>query len=184
MSQTPKILAALLAQLPDNTTGDISAEDIRDAVVSLFPSRGQLQLQSGGSVVTTFASSGTYTTLKGSTELDTDVTSDAVVMPSNGVLEMDKNVAQVVLVNATLEVLPAANNKRYTFTFSKNGNPIPGLAYTQFFGNLGGNPAGLFLSGLVPMTGGDELSVVVRNDTDTTNITAAVYTMSLIGFIK
>jgi hypothetical protein len=184
MAETPKVLSALLAQLPDNTTGDISAEDIRDAVVSLFPSRGQLQLQSGGSVATTFASANTYTTVKGSTELDTDVTSSSVTMPSNGVLEMQKNVAQVVLVNATLEVLPAGNNKRYTFTFSKNGTAIPGLAFTAFYGNLSGNPAGLFLSGLVSMTGGDELSVVVKNDTDTTSITASVFTMSLVGFIK
>ena len=184
MSQTPKILAALLAQLPDNTTGDISAEDIRDAVVSLYPSRGQLQLASGGSVATTFASSGTYTSLKGSTELDTDVCSTCVSMPANGVLEIEKDVAQVVLVNATLEVLPAANNKRYTFTFAKNGTAIPGLAFTAFYGNLGGNPAGVFLSGLVPMVGDDELSVVVKNDSDTTSITAAVYTLSLVGFIK
>ena len=42
MTQTPKILSALLAELPDNTTGDISPEDIRDVVVSLFPSRDRL----------------------------------------------------------------------------------------------------------------------------------------------
>jgi len=184
MAETPKTLAQLLAQLPDNTTGDISAEDIRDSVVSLYPSRGQLQLASGGTTVTTFASSGTYTILKGVTELDTDVCSSCVSMPSNGVLKLLKNVAQVVLVNATIEVLPASNNKRYTFTFAKNGIAIPGLAFTAYFGNLGGNPAGVFLSGLLPMTGNDELSVVVKNDTDTTNITASVFTMSLVGFIK
>jgi hypothetical protein len=184
MTQTPKILAALLAQLPDNTTGDISAEDIRDVVVSLYPSRGQLQLASGGSAATTFASSGTYVKVAGTTELDTDVCSTCVTMPSNGVLELEKDVAQVVLVNATLEVLPAGNNKRYTFTFAKNGTAIPGLAFTAFYGNLSGNPAGVFLSGLVPMVGNDELSVVVKNDSDTTSITASVYTVSLVGFIK
>lgn len=184
MSQTPKILAALLAQLPDNTTGDISAEDIRDAVVSLYPSRGQLQLASGGAGTTTFVSSGTYVKVVGTTELDTDVCSTCVTMPENGVLEIEKDVAQVVLVNATLEVLPAANNKRYTFTFAKNGLAVPGLAFTQFFGNLSGNPVGVFLSGLLPMVGDDELSVVVKNDTDTTSIAVSVFTMSLVGFIK
>jgi hypothetical protein len=184
MTQTPKILAALLAQLPDNTTGDISPEDIRDAVVSLYPSRGQLQLASGGTIATTFVSSGFYTSLKGTTEVDADVCSSCVAMPVNGVLKLLKPVNQVVLVNATLEVLPAGNNKRYTFTFAKNGIAVPGLAFTAFFGNLSGNPAGVFLSGLVPMTGNDELSVVVKNDTDTTSITARVYTMSVLGFIK
>ena len=184
MTQTPKILTALLAELPDNTTGDISPEDIRDCVVSLYPSRGQLQLASSGTVETTFASSGTYTSLKGTTELDEDVCSPCVSMPSSGVLKLLKAVNQVVLVNATVEVLPDGNNKRYTFTFAKNGTAIAGLAFTAYFGNLGGNPAGVFLSGLVPMTGNDELSVVVKNDTDTTSITASVFTMSLVGFIK
>ena len=49
MAETPKVLSALLAQLPDNTTGLISPEDIRDAVVSLFPSRGQLDLTASAS---------------------------------------------------------------------------------------------------------------------------------------
>lgn len=184
MTQTPKILSALLAQLPDNTTGDISPEDIRDAVVSLYPSRGQFELASGGSVATTFGSSGSYTLVKGTTALDTTVCTTCVSMPSNGVLKLLKNVDQVALVNATLEVLPAANNKRYTFTFAKNGTPVAALAYTQFFGNLSGNPAGLFLSGLLAMGYNDELSVVVKNDTDTTSITAQVLSVSLVGFIK
>lgn len=184
MAETPKVLSALLAQLPDNTTGDISAEDIRDAVVSLYPSRGQLNIASGGSAATTFNSAGTYVKVAGTTQLDTDVCSTCVSMPSNGVLKLLKNVAQVALVNATLEVLPAANNKRYTFTFAKNGIAVPNLAFTAYFANLSGNPAGVFLSGLLPMTYNDELSVVVKNDTDTTAITASVYTTSLIGFIK
>lgn len=184
MAETPKTLAQLLAQLPDNTTGDISAEDIRDSVVSLYPSRGQLQLASGGTTVTTFASSGTYTILKGTTELDTDVCSSCVSMPSNGILKLAKPVAQVVLVNATLEVLPSSNNREYTFTFAKNGIAIPTLAFTAFYGKLSGNPAGVFLSGLVPMTGNDELSVVVKNNDDTTSLAASVFTMSLVGFIK
>lgn len=182
MAETPKVLSALLAQLPDNTTGLISPEDIRDAVVSLYPSRGQIILTSAGT--TTFTQSAQYKALTVTTALDTDVCSSCVSMPSAGVLKLLKNVAQVVLVNATIEVLPAANNKRYTFTFAKNGTPIDNLAYTAFYGNLSGNPAGVFLSGLVPMTGNDELSLVVRNDTDTTSIATSVYSLSLIGFIK
>jgi len=58
MAETPKVLSALLAQLPDNTTGLISPEDIRDAVVSLFPSRGQLDLTA--TAQTTFATTNTY----------------------------------------------------------------------------------------------------------------------------
>lgn len=184
MSQNPKVLSALLAELPDNTTGDISAEDIRDCVVSLNPSRGQLEIASGGSAATTFVSSGTYVQVAGTTALDTNVGNSTVSQPSNGVLKVLKNVNQIMLVNATLEVLPAGNNKRYTFTFAKNGVAVPELAYTHYYGNLGGNPDGVFLSGLLAMTYNDELSIVVKNNTDTTSITASVYTLSLLGFIQ
>lgn len=181
MSETPRSLTELLTALADNTTAQITPEDIRDAVVSLYPSRGQIQLASGGSVTTTFVSSGTYVQVAGTTELDTDVCTTCVSMPANGVIEWEKAADQVLLANATLEVLPGGNNKRYTFTFAKNGIAIPGLAFTAFFGNLSGNPAGIFLSGLVPISQGDELSVVVKNDTDTTAITAQVLTISGLG---
>jgi hypothetical protein len=182
MAETPKVLSALLAQLPDNTTGLISPEDIRDAVVSLYPSRGQLALTLPG--ITTFAGVNTYAPLVVTTALDTDVCSSCVSQPSNGVLKLLKNVAQVVLVNATIEMLPAANNQKLTFTFAKNGTPVANLAYTAYYGNLGGNAAGIFLSGLVPMTVNDELSVVVKNETSTSSLTTSVFTMSLVGFIK
>lgn len=182
MTQTPKVLAALLAQLPDNTTGDIGPEDIRDAVVSLYPSRGQLYHTGNG--ISTFSGAGVYRHIAVSTALDTAVCSSCVSQPTDATLKLLKDVEQVALVNATIEVLPAANNQRYTFTFSKNGTAIPELAYTVYFGNLGGNPAGVFLSGLLPMGYGDELSVLVRNDTGTASLTCSQFTLSLIGFIK
>jgi hypothetical protein len=179
MSETPRQLSDLLTILADNTVGAITPEDIRDMLVSLYPSRGQLTLQTPAN--TTFASSATYVPLAGVTVIDTAVCSTCVTMPANGVLKLSKAQQQIVLFNATLEVLPAGNNKRYTFTVAKNGTPIPSLAFTAFWGNLSGNPAGVFLSGLVPTTTGDELQVVVRNDTDTTAIQAAVLTTSVLG---
>jgi hypothetical protein len=179
MAQTPRQLPDLLLALADNTVGAITPEDIRDMLVSLYPSRGQITLQTP--VTTTFSGSGTYTTLAGTTAIDTAVCSTCVTMPANGTIRIEKAQQQVVLVNATLEVLPAGNNKRYTFTFAKNGTPISSLAFTAFFGNLQGNPAGVFLSGLIPFVANDEISVVVKNDSDTTAITAAVLTTSVLG---
>lgn len=179
MSETPRSLPQLLTALADNTTAQITPEDIRDVVVSLYPSRGQIVLQSP--VATTFASSGVYVKVAGTTVLDTAVCSTCITMPSNGVIKVTKAQTQIVLANATFEVLPANNNKRYTFTFAKNGTPIPSLAFTAFYGNLSGNPAGVFLSGLIPIVANDEISVVVKNDSDTTAVTASVYTTSILG---
>jgi hypothetical protein len=41
----------------------------------------------------------------------------------------------------------------------------------------------VYLSGLIPIAKDDVLSVVVKNDTDTTAITAAVLTLSGVGFM-
>jgi hypothetical protein len=179
MAQTPRQLPDLLLALADNTVGAITPEDIRDMLVSLYPSRGQITLQTP--VATTFSGSGTYTALAGTTAIDTAVCSTCVTMPANGVIKVSKAQTQIIVANATLEVLPAGVNKRYTFTFAKNGTPISSLAFTAFFGNLQGNPAGVFLSGLIPFVANDEISVVVKNDSDTTAITAAVLTTSVLG---
>jgi len=183
MADTPRTLSALLALLADNTSGNITAQVVRDLTVSLYPSRGQLELASGGAVATTFASSGTYVPVAGTTALDTAVCTSCVSMPANGQLRWEKASTHVLNAQATLEVLPAGNNKRYTFTFAKNGVAIPGLAFTAYFHNLSGNPAGVFLSGLIPIAEDDIISVVVKNDSDTTAMTASVLTLSGVGFM-
>jgi hypothetical protein len=182
-TQTPRSLTQLLAQMPDNTAGDISAQDMRDAMVSLYPSRGALQLVSTP-VATTFASVGVYTKIAAATLIDASVCTSCVQMPADGELRFLKPVDQVLLVNATVAVLPAGNNKQYSFTFAKNGTAIDSLHVSRFFGNLGGVPLSLFFSGLVAITSNDVISLVVRNDTDTTAITASVLSLSGIGFIK
>jgi hypothetical protein len=183
MADTPRTLSTLIAQLADNTSGNITAQVVRDMLVSLYPSRGQLQLAPGGAVATTFASSGSYTPVRGTTELDTDVCSSCVSMPASGQLKWEKGSTHILNAQATLEVLPAANNKKYTFTFAKNGIALPDLALPAFYGNLSGNPVGVYLSGLIPIAEDDIISVVAKNDTDTTAITASVLTLGGVGFM-
>ena len=183
MSDTPRTLATLLGLLADNTSGNITPQVMRDLLVSLYPSRGQLELAPGGSAATTFTGTGVYTPVAGTTVLDAGVGTANVTMPANGQLRFTKAVTEVVLATANLEVLPAANNKRYTFTFAKNGTAIPELAITTFYGNLSGNPAAAMLSGFITMAENDILSVVAKNDTDTTAITASVLTLSGVGFM-
>jgi hypothetical protein len=183
MADTPRTLSALLALLADNTSGNITAQVVRDLTVSLYPSRGQLELASGGAAETTFASSGTYVPVAGTTALNTAVCTSCVSMPANGQLRWEKASTHVLNAQATLEVLPAANNKRYTCTFAKNNVAIPGLALTAFYGNLRDNPVGIYLSGLIPIAEDDIISVVIKNDSDTTAITASVLTLGGVGFM-
>lgn len=179
MADTPRTLATLLALCADNTTGDITAQVVRDALVSLAPARGQITLAS--SAATTFLQSNTYVSVAGTTTLDTTVSTADVTMPGNGQLRFGKAVAQVVQITAHLLVLPAGNNHTYAFVFAKNGNPVTQTAATYQFGSLGGNAALVTLHALVAVAANDILSVQVRNNTDTTSITASMMTLSAVA---
>ena len=181
MSQTPKVLAALLAQLPDNTTGDITPEDVRDAVVSLFPSRGQIDLSA--TATTTFAATATYYKLAGTTALDDTLGEDGFSMPSSNELRCTKNVNQVVLYTANVEVSCGSNNKTFSMTFAKNGTAVDKFHISEKLSDS--NSRYFFsLSALIPMSVNDTVSVYVRNDTDTTSLVTQNYTLSAVGFIR
>jgi hypothetical protein len=181
-TQAPRPLSELLTRTPDNTSGLITAENLRDAIVSLYPARGALE-KIGAPVATTFTSPNTYVPLAATTALDDAVCTSCVEQSGNGQLRWLKPAEQVLLANATLAVLPSANNVGYTFSFAVNGTPVDVLAVPMAFGNLQGRPAGVFLSGLVRIQPNDVLSVVVRADGHTNSITTSVLTLSGVGFL-
>jgi len=181
MAETPKVLSALLAQLPDNTTGLISPEDIRDAVISLFPSRGQIDLTA--SAATTFAVTNTWYKLAGTTALDATLGQDGFSQNANNELKATKSVNQVLLVTANIELTCASNNKTYGLTFAKNGTAITGIHVSAVLSDSG-KAYGFSISTLVPTAANDVISVYVRNETDTTAVTATSLTLSAVGFIR
>jgi hypothetical protein len=181
MTQTAKILSALLAQLPDNTTGDISPEDIRDVVVSLFPSRGQLDLTSAAA--TTFALTNTWYKLAGTTALDLTLGQDGFSQSANNTLRATKAVSQVLLVTANVELVCASNNKQFGITFAKNDAPIDNIHVSAVLANSN-DGYGFSITALIPTEANDTISVYVRNETDTTSVTASNLTLSAVGFIR
>jgi hypothetical protein len=181
MAETPKVLSALLAQLPDNTTGLISPEDIRDVVVSLFPSRGQLDLTA--TAATTFALTDTWYKLAGTTALDATLGQDGFSQAANNELRATKAVNQVLLVTANVELVCGSNNKTFGITFAKNGTAITGIHVSAVLSDSG-KGYGFSITALLPTAANDTISVYVRNETDTTSVTATSLTLSAVGFIR
>lgn len=181
MAETPKVLSALLAQLPDNTTGLISPEDIRDVVVSLFPSRGQLDLTA--TAATTFALTDTWYKLAGTTALDATLGQDGFSQAANNELRATKAVNQVLLITANVELLCGSNNKTFGLTFAKNGTAITGIHVSALLANSN-KGYGFSITALLPTAANDTISVYVRNETDTTSVTATSLTLSAVGFIR
>jgi hypothetical protein len=181
MAETPKVLSALLAQLPDNTTGLISPEDIRDAVVSLFPSRGQIDLTA--SAQTTFSGQNVWTKLAGTTALDATLGQDGFAQSTNNGLQATKAVNQVLLVVGNVEATCASNNKVFGFTFAKNGTAISTFHVSQRF-DVGGSAYSVSFTALIPTVENDVISLYARNETDTTALTSSNLTLSAVGFIR
>lgn len=181
MSQTPKVLSALLAQLPDNTSGLISPEDVRDVVVSLFPSRGQIDLTAGAT--TTFSGSNVWTKLAGTTALDGTLTADGFAMPGNNELRATKAVNQVLFCVANVEVTSGANNKTYGMTFAKNGTAITTFHVSQ---RLESQNTSYYFSfaALIQTAPNDVISIYARNESDTTSLVTSNLTLSAVGFIR
>jgi len=181
MAETPKVLSALLAQLPDNVSGLISPEDIRDVVVSLFPSRGQLDLTA--TAATTFALTNTWYKIAGTTALDTSLGQDGFSQAANNELRATKAVNQVLLITANVELLCGSNNKTFGLTFAKNGTAITGIHVSALLANSN-KGYGFSITALLPTAANDIISVYVRNETDTTSVTATTLTLSAVGFIR
>lgn len=181
MAETPKVLTALLAQLPDNTTGLISPEDIRDVVVSLFPSRGQIDLTTGAT--TTFASTNTWTKAAGTTALDATLGQDGFSQVTNNELKATKAVNQVLMVMATIEMSCASNNKTFGVTIAKNGTAVEKFHISQLQANSNSKYS-YTVNALVATAQNDTISVYVRNETDTTSVTISNLTLSAVGFIR
>ena len=181
MAETPKVLSALLAQLPDNTTGLISPEDIRDAVVSLFPSRGQIDLTA--TAQTTFATTNTYVKLAGTTALDASLGQDGFSQASNNELRATKAVNQVLLVTANVELVCASNNKTFGITIAKNGTPLSNVHVSAILSDSN-EGYGFSVTALVPTVLNDTISIYIRNETDTTAVTAVALALSAVGFIR
>jgi hypothetical protein len=181
MAETPKVLSALLAQLPDNTTGLISPEDIRDAVVSLFPSRGQIDLTA--SAQTTFSGQNVWTKVAGTTALDATLGQDGFSQASNNEIRATKAVNQVLLVVGNIEATCANNNKVFGFTFAKNGTAIGTFHLSERF-DVGGSSYSVSFTALIPTVQNDTISIFARNETDTTALTATNITLSAVGFIR
>lgn len=183
MANTPRTLSELLVIAADNSTGNISAQDLRDMLVSLYPSRGALQLVAPAS--TTITTADTWTRLAGTTALDANVCSTCVTMPENGALQLTKQVEQVVLATASLTFLISNSNRTIAFTFGKNGTPIERAAVSSFYGaQTSGDGYALVTSALIPTLPGDQIELYVKNVNHTDAINSQVLEFSVLGFIK
>lgn len=166
MADTIRTLAALKALLPDNTTGLISPQDLRDMLVSLVPGHGSIYISTPAA--TTIAQAGTFVKAAGiTTAVHLDATFD---MPASNRLRYVGAIPVHATVSATISFTSGGNNQDLAFQVHKNGNPVIGSHISLKIGT-GTDERSTALHVDADLVQNDYLEVWIANDTGTADVT-------------
>lgn len=181
MTDTLRTLSALQTLLADNTSGLISAQDVRDMLVSLAPDRGEMYVSS--SAVTTTAVQNTWYAAAGTWAATTSPALRNFDMNSNGQLRYTGTSTRVFHVVGTLSVTSAGNSKTYEFGVNVNGTiNTPSIVRRKI--GTGADVGAVAVQAYVELATNQYVGLMVRNITDTTNVTIDLATLVALGVIE
>ena len=168
MVDTARSLAALQLLLADNTSEDISPQDVRDMLVSLVSAHGGLAITTP---VQTSITNANWTPLAGTWDLN-PLTDDHFVEAANGQLQYSGTPpTRIATITATISPAAAVKDKEFEFAIAKNGTVLNDSIVGCWFTVLG-KPRSVAVQALTNMSTNDYVALMVRGITDTTNITA------------
>ncbi len=179
MANTERTIADLLALLADNTTGDISEQDLRDVVVSLADSYGGMRISSA--VETSIALVSTPVKCLGTTTISSAARD--MDMPANNRLRYIGAPTRYHEMTMALSVISASSNKVFGFYIAKNGTVDAASLITRKQGTSS-DVGALSLTFHVGLATNDYVELFVENQTDATNITVNQMIMSMRGLVE
>lgn len=168
--EVQRTIAELYALLADNSSGDISPQDVREIVETLRSGNAEMSLSV--SAETSIAAIGTFVKLAGTTVQTANPAARLFSMTANNRLEYT-GVAKVIVTvhtNVTLQLSSGVNQDIRT-RIAKNGLTI---TETDVLRLLSGTTDKGFVhcDANVEMVTGDYVEVWVANNTSTANLTA------------
>ena len=170
MADTARTRAEILALLANNISGDISPQDMRDVVVSLLHARGEIAITTPAATVV--AAMNTWYPVLGTWTLTAATSGEGFDEPNNGQIRYTGAPARITFATATFSFESASGPIVTEWALAKNGTVIDESIMEHY--SLGaGVPLGLASAALISMDTNDYLTLVVRNTTDTANITAS-----------
>lgn len=160
MVDTQRTLADLLSRLPDNDTGQIDPQDIRDLVATLRSGSGEISLTAPGNVVVV-NDNVTWLEIPGPWALSPDAFNWS--MPGPARLRYNGTTPRMVHAAATVEIdLVAGANKTVEFAVGVNGAPwVPSISQQLVSAGLQHEATALHAAPMV--VPGDFLSLLLRN---------------------
>ena len=167
MADTMRSLSELATLLADNSTGNISPQDLRDALLATVqPGHGEISITSSAetsiaAVDTWYPASGTYALSANAMNWD---------MNTNGQLRYTGAADRVVHIAASFSMTAAGNNKNLSLAVAKNGTVLtPSIVNRQI--STGADEGTGAVHAFTSVSTNDYLTVVVRNNTDSVNAT-------------
>ena len=174
---TPATITSLLTTLADNSTGDISEGDLRNALESIRPSLGQLSQQANATATTVSASSTFYeATLSGTALSGLELYMDS---PASGRLRYTGTPARTFVITATITIAAAAGTPTALVGIGVNGT-VDATSETSIVTSTGILSVSVGL--VVTLTTNDYVSVMVSNETDTANFTVSYLSLQAVGY--
>jgi len=161
VAETQRTYAELLALLADNTSADISPQDVRDVLYSQLAPYGTLSI-SNNFVSTAFPTPGTFYTANGTTTLNDAYLFD---MPGNNQLRYTGLVPRRFQVSANCSFLQDSASQRLGISIAKNGTPVPGSLATLHSPSIAGQYGSATVGAFVQLANNDYLSVQWTNYT-------------------
>lgn len=167
MADTMRSLSELGTLLADNAAGNISPQDLRDAVLATVqPGHGEIYISS--SAETSIAGVDTWTDVSGTFTLSANAMNWD--MNTNGQLRYTGAADRVAHIAMSFSMTAAANNKNISLGVAKNGTIItPSIVNRQI--GTGTDEGTGAVHAFINMSTNDYLTAEVRNNTDAVNVT-------------
>jgi len=179
MADTERTKADLLALYADNTSGDISPQDLRDLVETMDRPVGFMVVSTPAT--TTIGVAGTYYLAAGTTTL---YVSRDFTMPQNNRLTYTgtPKILALVALSLTLSV-SGTGNKTLAITLYKGGGEVS-AKYRCRSTLTGATCRSYTIMALVSMTTNDYLEIWITNETDTIRPQMELAQMVVLGLFQ
>ena len=168
MADTMRSLATLATLLGDNSSGNISAQDLRDALLATVQP-GYAQGHIAASSATTLSDTSTWKQVEGTWTLDDN--SSAWSMTTNGQFLYSGAAVREVNIVAAVSMTCAQNNQQTQWGIAVDGTVLT-PSIIQRYVNTGADIGAAALVAHTDLSPGSYITLVCRNITAGNNITA------------
>jgi hypothetical protein len=178
MADTMRSLATLSTTLADNSAGDISAQDLRDALLQTIQP-GYAQMHVSASSATTLADTSTWVEVAGTYTLADN--SGSWSMATNGQLAYGGAASREVHIMAALSVTSVGNNQQTQWGIGVDGTILT-PSIIQRYVTTGADVGALALVAHTDLAPGSYVSLLCRNITSAQNLQAVFADIIVMDF--